>query len=292
MTMNEMNAWFESRGFEVKREWKKLSEHKGYYEFTISKDNNHVLGTYVWPEDQRAFMRRMLKSYETEFGSGNRIVEYEDIITPEFYDEQRKRAEVVGCCFQVYGYRNARDSLVLNLILTDTRCNNTYAEDITISPLLDMSNIGNVKRDVERHIDKLYGKVYKDRYPSAIIISDKSLQPDTFHIGDFAVKKYIYNDLKNTEEMYKIMWPKTNPYLSTNIKISNVIFNDPATIVFWSDGTKTVVKCQDDDIFDPEKGLAMAISKKALGNKGNYCNELKKWLPKKEESETINHLED
>lgn len=66
-------------------------------------------------------------------------------------------------------------------------------------------------------------------------------------------------------------------------KIKDVIFNDPATIVFWADGTKTVVKCQDDYIFDPEKGLAMAITKKALGNKGNYCNELKKWLPEKEE---------
>ena len=28
----------------------------------------------------------------------------------------------------------------------------------------------------------------------------------------------------------------------------------------------------------------MAISKKALGNKGNYCNELKKWLPKEDAS--------
>ena len=61
--------------------------------------------------------------------------------------------------------------------------------------------------------------------------------------------------------------------------IKNVIFNDPATIVFWADGSKTVVKCQDDDIFDPEKGLAMAISKKALGNKSNFNNEFKKWLP-------------
>lgn len=67
-------------------------------------------------------------------------------------------------------------------------------------------------------------------------------------------------------------------------KIKDVKFNDPATIVFWADGTKTVVKCQDGDIFDPEKGLAMAITKKALGNKGNYCNELKKWLPKDKEA--------
>ena len=69
-------------------------------------------------------------------------------------------------------------------------------------------------------------------------------------------------------------------------EIKNVIFNDPATIVFWEDGTKTVVKCQDGDEFDPEKGLAMAIAKKAYGNKGNYCNKLKKWLPKEEQVDT------
>lgn len=60
-------------------------------------------------------------------------------------------------------------------------------------------------------------------------------------------------------------------------KIEKVIFNGPATIVLWSDGTKTIVKCQNGDAYDPEKGLAMAITKKALGNQGNYCNELKKW---------------
>ena len=68
--------------------------------------------------------------------------------------------------------------------------------------------------------------------------------------------------------------------------IKQVIFNDPATIVYWTDGTRTVVKCQDGDIYDPEKGLAMAISKKALGNKGNYCEVFKQWLPE-EEVETL-----
>jgi hypothetical protein len=66
------------------------------------------------------------------------------------------------------------------------------------------------------------------------------------------------------------------------VEITRVIFNDPATIVFWSDGKKTVVKAVNEP-FDPEKGLAMAIAKRVLGNQGNYYNELKKWLPKKEE---------
>ena len=66
---------------------------------------------------------------------------------------------------------------------------------------------------------------------------------------------------------------------STCLKIKNVIFNPPATIVFWDDGTKTVVKCQN-EIFDPEKGLAMAFMKNALGNNSNYFNTVKKWAEK------------
>lgn len=61
------------------------------------------------------------------------------------------------------------------------------------------------------------------------------------------------------------------------ITIKNVIFNEPATIVLWGDGTKTVVKAENED-FDPEKGLAMAIAKKVYGNKGSYFNQIRKWV--------------
>lgn len=62
--------------------------------------------------------------------------------------------------------------------------------------------------------------------------------------------------------------------------IKNVIFAPPATIVYWSDGTKTVVKCSEKDIFDPEKGLAMAIAKRCGGNKGSYYKEIRNWVEK------------
>lgn len=65
-------------------------------------------------------------------------------------------------------------------------------------------------------------------------------------------------------------------------EIKKVIFNDPATIIKWTDGTKTVVKCNDGDRYDPEKGMALAIAKKALGNQGNYYEVFKKWLPDRE----------
>ena len=59
--------------------------------------------------------------------------------------------------------------------------------------------------------------------------------------------------------------------------IVNVIYNKPATIVFWADGTKTVVKCQPGDKWSKEVGLAMAIVKKTYGNSGNYNNIFNQW---------------
>lgn len=67
-------------------------------------------------------------------------------------------------------------------------------------------------------------------------------------------------------------------YNNEHFQIKKVLFNPPATIVFWTDGTKTVVKRQKGDKrFDKEKGLSMAIAKKFLGNEGNYYNEIRKW---------------
>jgi hypothetical protein len=64
----------------------------------------------------------------------------------------------------------------------------------------------------------------------------------------------------------------------SSFKISKVIFSDPCTIVIWADKTKTIVRTQNGEKFDPEKGLAMAIAKKALGNKGSYFDVFKWWI--------------
>lgn len=64
-----------------------------------------------------------------------------------------------------------------------------------------------------------------------------------------------------------------------HFRIKKVIFNDPATIILWHDGTKTVVKTQNGEKYDPEKGMAMAISKKCFGNAWEYYSIFKKWVP-------------
>ena len=60
-------------------------------------------------------------------------------------------------------------------------------------------------------------------------------------------------------------------------KIERVIFNDPATIILWNDGTKTVAKCCDGDKYDAEKGFCIAYLKKMLGT-GKFSEELHKWV--------------
>ena len=63
----------------------------------------------------------------------------------------------------------------------------------------------------------------------------------------------------------------------------DVIFNDPATIVLWEDKTKTVVKCQPGDEYDPLIGFLLCVCKKFCGNKGAYNNMIRKVMEAKHE---------
>jgi len=86
---------------------------------------------------------------------------------------------------------------------------------------------------------------------------------------------YLYDEYLLKHEYVLPVFPP----ITRNPDIEKVIFNNPATIVIWKDKTKTVVKCQEGDTYSPELGLAMCISKKYLGNKGNFNEVFKKWIP-------------
>jgi hypothetical protein len=110
--------------------------------------------------------------------------------------------------------------------------------------------------------------------------------------------KMSYNNEFSFEEIYQ--WNKsltdwtlpityatggllTSSTKKENFDIEKVLFNSPATIVWFKDGTKVVVQCQENDVFNKEVGLAMAVMKKAYGNKANFNNVLNKWCKEKEE---------
>lgn len=152
--------------------------------------------------------------------------------------------------------------------------------------------------------DDLHGYLYDfykpGMYTNVELLDVASLHPhdvytDKNKVATVLVKPNqidkIYETLSNIDtHLAEKLYKKTLKEKESNMlkdKIKKVIFNNPATIMFWKDGTKTVVKASNEE-FDPEKGLAMAIAKKALGNEGNYFNEIKKWLPEEEDVVEIN----
>lgn len=50
---------------------------------------------------------------------------------------------------------------------------------------------------------------------------------------------------------------------------TKVVFDNPVTVVFFSDGSKQVVKIREEDEFNEELGLAMALARKALKGNGS-----------------------
>ena len=101
-------------------------------------------------------------------------------------------------------------------------------------------------------------------------------------LGTKEIESELETELQR--RMFNVMYEAYSNHVNYNgliiPEIKNVIFNPPATIVFWNDNTKTVVKCQNDEAFDPEKGITMAFFKKMHGNKGHYFEEIKKWTEK------------
>lgn len=104
--------------------------------------------------------------------------------------------------------------------------------------------------------------------------------------GDWRILKReesVFDSMRYMHWANCVMEEATKKKEETNMtaaSIKDIIFAPPATIVYWSDGSKTVVKCSEKDVFDPEKGLAMAIAKRCGGNKGSYYKEIQNWVEK------------
>lgn len=59
---------------------------------------------------------------------------------------------------------------------------------------------------------------------------------------------------------------KENSVMDNRYMVKKLIYHGPATIVYWADGEKTVVKCMDGDTFDPMAGFCAALAKKVYGS--------------------------
>lgn len=80
--------------------------------------------------------------------------------------------------------------------------------------------------------------------------------------GDLCLKRFKFSDMVASNAFhldYSSMW--ANP-IKHNYDVKKIIYNDPATIVFWEDGTKTVVKRGKDEPFSKYHAFCAALAKK------------------------------
>ena len=71
-------------------------------------------------------------------------------------------------------------------------------------------------------------------------------------------------------------------------EVKKIIFNDPATVILWSDGSKTVVKRAVGDVYDPYAGFCAAVTKKVIGNNSR----IKRLLKQRSNYDEVKHEQD
>lgn len=130
--------------------------------------------------------------------------------------------------------------------------------------------------------DECISNLYPSLHPGSNLVAGKVQSMEMSPNSTF--QAYVEVDCNLTNDLYNFIMGNIcdsgKENTMKNLKIKKVVFNPPATIVFWSDNTKTVVKSSD-ELYDGEKGMAMAIAKKFLGTndtKSNYYDEFRKWL--------------
>lgn len=122
--------------------------------------------------------------------------------------------------------------------------------------------------------------MYKYKIGDHVIVEEDNIG------GRYAGKTGVIDDIWPTPHAYQYrvkfdddkhlqLWCKVKCLVDKPSEIKRVIFNDPATVIIWKDGTKTVAKAVKGDKYDPEKGFAIAYAKKFGGK--TFREEMEKW---------------
>ena len=93
----------------------------------------------------------------------------------------------------------------------------------------------------------------KSKYDNPVVSAEDAILSSMYRCGMLKIKKPFFGGCYYVDG-YK------------RVYIKEVIFNNPATIVFWSDGTKTTSVCDNEDTYDTEKGVLLCVLKKLVNS--------------------------
>ena len=95
-------------------------------------------------------------------------------------------------------------------------------------------------KSLDKMIDSLSAKINFGRSRTAILVGD-------------------FSNITN-EQALKII---NSRHKGKGIK--QIFSNNPTTVILWEDGTKTISKCSDNDVYNVERGIEICMIKKAFG---------------------------
>lgn len=151
-------------------------------------------------------------------------------------------------------------------------------------------------------VKRLYDRIYRwgnDMRKRNIPISSemKKILNSIYGRNDDMRKGYIYKSPKEKYEKCMVdefedrgTSRRSGRYPWGSVRLmypDRIVFNPPATIVFWKDGTKTVVKCAKGEKFDPYTGFCYAFTEHFLGSISHIkklCQKISTGLPEASES--------
>ncbi len=101
----------------------------------------------------------------------------------------------------------------------------------------------------------------------------ESMDIEHSYISDIAGRTYA---VTNDGVLQHLLNP-CEEFAPKQVDVKDVIFNPPATIVLWSDGTKTVSKCSEDDSYEERLGFLICVAKKYFGSTTRYMKVMEKF---------------
>lgn len=165
----------------------------------------------------------------------------------------------------------------------------TTADTSSISNLYCTTTSTGCDASIAAEIDKRVKELYRRREIEMTGVSFNDLEKDLKELGidlstirhssgdaGFEIEGYFRPEVYKTRNTRKKSAKKPTWVCQVLPEMKKVIFNGPATTILWKDGTKTTVKCQAEDVWSDEVGIAMCCLKRILGNEGNFNNIFRK----------------
>ena len=175
-----------------------------------------------------------------------------DVVKIHSYNRDFHYNYYTGLISKLRDYGN--DEVMYGVYIPE-KCDEVYVMECELVKIPESSYTLTKEEDekFKRHIVQIYSKGTDSFYPRIFLTDEQA---------------YLNEDILRTEEVFKTVGKMIHERKERKMSMTpkKIMRNGPATIVFWEDGTKTVVKKMPGDKDDIYAAFCAAFTKKYFGS--------------------------